>query len=211
MTSSDKATEKNIRRRQPEQVRERVLKAAFTVFAARGFEGATMQQVADIAEASLPLIVYHFKSKEKLWRAVIEYAVEQFDAQLEKIMLTGDTSTATEQLKSTINAIIRISAQFPEFRRMLATEAYTLTPRLEWIGERFAKRHHQFFTQLIERAQAEGSVIKLEPHRLSFLILSMATTPSYAAEYQYLTGLDPLSPEEIEATIQAINSVVFTD
>src|SRR5690554_3522058 len=85
--------EKPGRRRQPEVVRERVLGAALSVFAARGFEGATLQQVANRAGVSLPLIVYHFKSKEGLWQSVIEDGVRRFEQQLQSVLASdGDLS-----------------------------------------------------------------------------------------------------------------------
>src|SRR5277367_2553040 len=64
------------RRRQPEAVRQRVLEAALTQFAELGFEGATMQAIAETSGASIALIVYHFASKRGVWEAVVEWAAE---------------------------------------------------------------------------------------------------------------------------------------
>lgn len=209
MATSSSPKAETIRRRQPEQVRSRVLQAALSIFAARGFEGASMQKIADSAKVSLPLIVYHFKSKEKLWQAVIKNAVTQFDQLIELATQQTTATTATEQLREIIKAMVDVSVKFPEFRRILETEAYTLTPRLQWLGESFAKRHHKIITKLIKQAQSEGNVLMIEPHRLSFMITAMATNPSNAAEYQYLTGRDPSSKKEVKASIAAINKAVF--
>lgn len=208
MTTSS-CTGKPQRRRQPEKVRESVLKAALATFAARGYEGATLQQVAKMAEVSLPLIVYHFKSKEKLWQAVIEEAVRHFDQLINAVMNDYSDLTAGERLQAIIEAIVRVSVKFPEFHRIMATESYALTERLTWICENFAKRHYTLITALITEAQAEGGVIDLEPYRLSGIIVDMANSTSRAAEYQILTGRDPFSSEEVENTIAAISKVVF--
>ncbi|MFA5495488.1 MAG: TetR/AcrR family transcriptional regulator [Porticoccaceae bacterium] len=197
------------RRRQPEKVREKVLKAALAMFAARGYEGATLQQVAKMAEVSLPLIVYHFKSKEKLWQAVIEEAVRHFDQLIDGVISDDSELSAGERLRAIIEATVRVSVKFPEFHRIMATESYALTERLTWICENFAKRHYTIITTLIAAAQAEGGVIDLEPYRLSGVIVDMANSASRAAEYQILTGRDPFSSEEVENTIVAINKVVF--
>lgn len=208
MTTSS-CTGKPQRRRQPEKVRESVLKAALATFAARGYEGATLQQVAKMAEVSLPLIVYHFKSKEKLWQAVIEEAVRHFDQLINAVMNDDSDLTAGGRLQAIIEAIVRVSVKFPEFHRIMATESYALTERLTWICENFAKRHYTLITALITEAQAEGGVIDLEPYRLSGIIVDMANSTSRAAEYQILTGRDPFSSEEVENTIAAISKVVF--
>ena len=209
MTAQNTNRAKGVRRRQPEQVRERILSAALSVFAARGFEGATMQLIATQSGASLPLIVYHFKSKEKLWQAVIENAVSAFDKHIEKATKKSNGSSATEQLREVIEAMVRVSVTFPEFRRILETEAYAMTPRLQWIGENFALRHHEIITRLIKNAQDEKQVVDIDPHRLSYVITDMATLSSNGAEYEYLTGRDPRSNDEVEACIQAINKLVF--
>src|SRR5271170_1788029 len=53
-------------------VRSRIVDAALHTFAAHGFGGATMQEIADMAAVKLPLIVYHFGSKRKLWESVVD-------------------------------------------------------------------------------------------------------------------------------------------
>lgn len=203
--------EKPGRRRQPEVVRERVLGAALSVFAARGFEGATLQQVANRAGVSLPLIVYHFKSKEGLWQSVIEDGVRRFEQQLQSVLASDGDLSAGEQLRKVIEATVRVSVQIPEFHRILSNEAFSMSDRLRWMCERFARRHFNTITGLIARAQDEGGVIDLEPDRVSRIIVDMATISSSAAEYEHLTGRDPFSTAEVEATINAINKVVFSD
>jgi AcrR family transcriptional regulator len=48
----------------------RILKAAEQVFLDHGFEGASINDIADKAEINKSLIYHHFGSKEKLWVAV---------------------------------------------------------------------------------------------------------------------------------------------
>lgn len=205
--TNNKNCEKQTRRRQPEVIRKRILHASLSIFAARGFEGATLQQIASKAKVSQPLMVYHFKSKKGLWQAMIEHTVGEFDRYLEET--TSKQATATEQLRDIIEATVRVSREFPEFRRIMVNDAFSKNARLEWMGENFAKRHHNLITQLIAAAQQEGEVIMIDPSRLSFLINEMATHPSRAAEYEYLTGKNPCTDEEVEDTIDAINTVVF--
>ena len=70
----------NQRRRQQRSLdtRERILEAAFEEFADRGFEGSSTRSVAAKAGVQHPLVTYHFKNKEGLWRAVITTASFNF-------------------------------------------------------------------------------------------------------------------------------------
>ena len=56
----------------PEANRARILAAATTEFAARGYEGASMDSIAARTQTTRALINYYFGSKEKLYLAVLE-------------------------------------------------------------------------------------------------------------------------------------------
>jgi AcrR family transcriptional regulator len=56
----------------PEANRGRILAAATTEFASRGFEGASMDAIAARTQTTRALINYYFGSKERLYLAVLE-------------------------------------------------------------------------------------------------------------------------------------------
>ena len=49
--------------------RAAILNAAIAEFAERGFEGASIRRIADRTGLQHPLITYHYRSKDILWRA----------------------------------------------------------------------------------------------------------------------------------------------
>lgn len=57
--------------------REQLLRAAAAAFLAGGFDGTSMEAVADHAGVTRMLVYRHFESKEALYRAVLASAVEQ--------------------------------------------------------------------------------------------------------------------------------------
>jgi len=60
----------------PAATRRRLLDAAGALFAARGFRGATLREIAERAGANLAAVNYHFGSKEALY---LEVAREHFE------------------------------------------------------------------------------------------------------------------------------------
>eukprot|EP01039_Chlorochromonas_danica_P018553 gene18553-22331_t len=52
--------------------RERIVSAARRHFAPAGFEGAATRQIAADAGVAQSLLLYHFGSKDALWRAVMD-------------------------------------------------------------------------------------------------------------------------------------------
>jgi len=59
------------------ETRASILNAAIAEFAERGFEGASIRAIADRLGLQHPLITYHYRSKDILWRAAAQHAFAQ--------------------------------------------------------------------------------------------------------------------------------------
>ena len=57
--------------------KDTILKAALSLFIEKGFAGASISQIAKIAQVNQSLIYHHFKSKEDLWGCVKKYCVDE--------------------------------------------------------------------------------------------------------------------------------------
>jgi len=198
------------RKRQPEEVRARILAAALTCFAKSGFEGASMLQIARMAAVSVPLVIYHFQSKEKLWQTTVEEAVSQFEQRLDALNADSGLS-ASAKLREIIIALVQVHHEFPEFHRLMSQESHEVTNRLTWLCERFAKRHLGEMVGIIIAAQEEGKVRTVAPERLSHAIVAMATITSQAAELKKISGHNLFDSAETRKTIDTINTLVFID
>ena len=66
-----------IRSRDPERTKASILAAATAEFSARGFSGAGIDAIASGSGANRRMIYYYFKSKRRLWLAVLEAAYER--------------------------------------------------------------------------------------------------------------------------------------
>lgn len=60
-----------------EQSRARILRAAETVFAEKGFDGARVDEIARVAGVTKALIYYYFKGKEELLQELLSRWVKQ--------------------------------------------------------------------------------------------------------------------------------------
>src|ERR1700694_4588482 len=59
------------------ETRGAILEAAIAEVGERGFEGASIRAIADRLGLQHPLITYHYRSKDILWRAAAEHAFTQ--------------------------------------------------------------------------------------------------------------------------------------
>jgi AcrR family transcriptional regulator len=86
-------------------VEERILDAAKKVFLERGFEGASIEEIAEVARAGKPTIYSRFPGKEALFVAVVARKVAETTNSYESIVPTG--ATIEERLASIAVAILR--------------------------------------------------------------------------------------------------------
>src|SRR3954470_20354996 len=104
-----KAQERQARRR-------RIQEAARTVFAERGYAGASIELIARAAQLSVGAIYLYFRSKEDLYVSLIEDTLTLFDVEMGK--LRGSTEVS-HRLRAAWNTRVRGAEKDPEGPRIL--------------------------------------------------------------------------------------------
>lgn len=185
-------------------VRNRVIKAALHAFALHGFEGARLKDIAAAADISLPLLVYHFESKENLWETAMRQAAGLLDERIRDLNAATNLSP-TDKLRQLVIALVSVCAEFPEFHRIMSMESYKLSKRLIFLCKQCAKHHYLSMMEIITNAQKHNpEMSQIAAERLCYVMIGMARISNNAAEFEYLTGIDPKSPKEIKTTIKDI-------
>lgn len=179
--------------------RDAVISAAVGVFAARGYEGTTLPAIGALCAVPVPLIIYHFTSKEQLWRD----AVDEIYGRLERHLAGyADEIAAAEGLafyRANIRAHVTAIAAHPEYMRILFQEGTQHSERLVWLVERHQAKMTALYTALIERSQREGLTPRIDPIHAKFIFSGAFVLPFVlAAEYRLVSGEDPLDPGFVE-------------
>ena len=82
--------------------KERILVAAQNHFAKAGFDAARLQDIASDAGITRPSLLYHFSTKEDLYRLVVEKTFAQLLGLLSEVAITEDDfSSVIESLVTT--------------------------------------------------------------------------------------------------------------
>jgi len=111
-----KAQERQARRR-------RIQEAARTVFAERGYAGASIELIARAAQLSVGAIYLYFRSKEDLYVSLVEDALMVFDVEMAQVR---EQSEVGNRLKDTWSILVRWAerdAEGPRILRLLAQPA----------------------------------------------------------------------------------------
>ena len=85
------------------EVEERILDAAGKVFLERGFEGASVEEIAEVARAGKPTIYARYASKEALFAAVVARKVRA-NTSIERVAAMG--STIEQRLEAIASVIL---------------------------------------------------------------------------------------------------------
>jgi AcrR family transcriptional regulator len=111
-----KAQERQARRR-------RIQEAARTVFAERGYAGASIELIARAAQLSVGAIYLYFRSKEDLYVSLVEDTLTVFDVEMAQVREQAEVS---KRLRETWGILVRWAekdAEGPRILRLLAQPA----------------------------------------------------------------------------------------
>jgi TetR/AcrR family transcriptional regulator len=105
----------------PDQAtRQRILDAASAVFAADGFGGARVDEIARRAGVNKALLYYHVGNKQVLYTAVLMRNFDRVEVALAEAMTPG--GSARDQLTAVIATVTRTLQRYPDHPRIVLRE-----------------------------------------------------------------------------------------
>jgi AcrR family transcriptional regulator len=158
------------RRRDATRSREAILDAAEQLFAARGYEATSLQEVGSAAGVSRGTPSYFFRSKAELYRAVLERTFGQVRNAVksgrERALKSGEPPEVV--LAGAVGEYFDFISGHPHFVRLLEWEALQgggqlgeLAPHLGAIHEAVAAIGDELGFGVEDRAEAEQLVLSI--------------------------------------------------
>src|SRR5258706_12994591 len=177
------AVEKLTRERRRQQTRDTLVAAATEVFARRGFEGASLEEIAETAGFTRGAIYKNFAGKEELFFAVTDGLNEQI---IEAFRAIAPTSADTDEWD--ISALATLwRASVAGFDDLFAIgkeyELYVLRkPRARKRAVAHRRKNKALVASFIEEvAERSGMTLRLPAPTLASIILAAADGLTYAA------------------------------
>lgn len=176
------AEQNSERLRDPERTREAILAAAEDLFARRGFEGTSLQQIGEAAGVARSTPAYFFGSKAALYDAVLVRVIARAQETMARAYAEGDEAPSVEDaVESYVGAAIDFLAHDRNFVRLIQREA---------LGE--GSRVSQFFGRIVEEGiVALGPAAEkagITPERLVLDLTALCWYP-FAHEHTLLPAL----------------------
>jgi len=132
-----------------------MLNVAERVFAERGYDGASMDEIAEGAGISKPMVYSYFGSKEGLYLALVRRAAENFHDSVERASSSG---TAEERLWGGIQAYFRFVEEYRWGWTILYREAAAGANRFEGELEADRSRLVDLLARLMLEVAAEKGI-----------------------------------------------------
>ena len=147
------------RTRKSEQTRERLLDAAAKVLRDKGYAGARLSDIAQVAEMHTPGVYYYFPSKEDLVEEVLRTGVARAAAYVEeRVAAVPDGASALDRLRAAIEGHVLMVLEIGDYT---SANIRTFGQLPDGIRRRHLAQQRAYgdlWRSLLEDARADGEL-----------------------------------------------------
>jgi AcrR family transcriptional regulator len=155
-----------------DDTRDKILKVAVRIFSRYGFQKTTMDEIARTAHKAKGSVYYYFNSKEDLFRAVVQYEINEIKSGLTRVIIQHKETTAMikEYLLQRMY-LMKFAVNYHETLKADFTEKYEF---LEDIREEFFRFEMDILKAILDKGVEEKALeIKDTTATANVIILAM--------------------------------------
>lgn len=192
-----------------DNVEEKILEAATEVFLVKGMDGARMQEIADRASINKALLHYYFRSKEKLFDAILTKIMNLAFPQIGKILFSD--LSFREKTDKIIDIYLALLLKHPELPAFLIREMNREGSVLfKFIEKQFFSI--QSILKEIQDAMDRGEIARSKPEHFVVNIIGLCVFPFAVrpvVKNVAFDGQDNLLKEFLEERRKEVKEFVF--
>ena len=169
------------------QKRQQLLNAALDVFSVYGFSGASLDEIAQIAEMHKSNIFYYYENKEALYVEVLTTVLQKWLAPLQSLESELEPE---EALTNYLMQKIEVSRTQPKASRLFALEIIQGAPHILEILKGPLKKLFKRKAKVIIMWQEQGKISKdIDPELLILNIWSVTQNyADFSTQMEMVTG-----------------------
>ena len=180
----------------------RILEEAAALFFEKGFEGATLEMLADRLSVTKPFIYSYFKGKSAILCAVCELGITESLAALDQI--TETQMTSVDLLKASLRGVAQISIARNEYLVVYQREMKNLN-RAD--AQRIMLLRHEFdvrIGKMIEDCVRDGYVVVPEASDMSIWIGGLLSWITYCYRPSSRRSGEAVADQAVKACLRLI-------
>jgi AcrR family transcriptional regulator len=183
----------------------KILEAARQVFHQKGYNGARMKEIADVAGINKALLHYYFRNKESLFEKVFEQTFSEVSARINGIFLSE--MTLTSKIEIFVNFYINLISKNSFVLYFIINAMHEKPERLLEIIEKNEVAPRQTLDQIGKQMKEEMG-IEPDPLNLYVNILSLTIFPALANPM--IKSMFRLSNEDMSAFMEERKKIIPT-
>lgn len=138
---------------EPKDKKKHILDTAEELFATKGFEAATVRDIADAAGVNLAMISYYFGSKEKMMESLFTDRMEVMKMKVESL-LKDESLTPFQKIESAIEIYVKKVTSKQAFHKIMVCEQIMKkNPVIVKLVRELKVNYALLFTELVKEGQ----------------------------------------------------------
>lgn len=207
MTESSSRTRRR-RQKRIDDKRGAVLEAALRLFSRLGHQGTTLEQIANDADLSKTNVLYYFRNKDEIYRAVIRGVIGRWLEPLDELRAGVEPEAAITRY---VRSKLEFSRDHPEASRLFCTEIVRGAPLIQAELSAELKAAVDEKAELLSRWRRSGTIAAVDPHHLIFSIWAVTQHyADFAVQVEALTGRTLQDPAFFDDTLAALTRIILS-
>ncbi|MBP8131370.1 MAG: TetR/AcrR family transcriptional regulator [Candidatus Hydrogenedentes bacterium] len=157
-------------------MKARITAAAIRLFGAHGYEGASLQAIADAVGIRKQSLLHHFPSKETLHRHVVESLVVYWKNELPRLLAA--TESGYGRFDATMTALVQFFLEDPDRARLTVREMLDRPAMLAAMMREHLSPWARLIADYIRMGQDSGLIradIRPESYLIQVMLMIIAT------------------------------------
>lgn len=147
------------------KTKETILNSAIKVFSTKGYDGATMDDVAIVGGVAKGTLYYHFKSKEELFKYVIDEGIKSMEEKSSSVLSLEQEPI--DKIRALIKIQLELVHEYKDFFRVALSELWGNEERQSDLRITI-KEHIEYLSNHIKKAIEAGAIEKNDSEFLTY-------------------------------------------
>lgn len=176
------------------KTKQKVFDAAILIFNSKGYNGASVREIAEKANVNISLISYYFNGKKGLLEQLMTYFLETYITILGDSFAKRDVLSAKDVLREMVLNVLKYQCQNHQLARLVHREITLDSTLVREIMTTYLTKEKYFFQTIIEGGLKKNEFRK-QPIMITIMQLKGMLTMPYLHP-QYMVEVLHLNPTE---------------
>ncbi len=198
---------------QDQDVATATLDAATKLFASNGYDGTSLQAIADSVGVRKPSLLYHYASKDELRLAVLRRVFEHWNEVFPRILQAA--TSGNDRFDGLVGEVVRFFAEEPNRARLILREMLDRPSQLGVQMGQYVAPWVAIVTDYIRGGQEHGTVRRdVDPeayvlHVIHMIVSGIATANVLGAPH--VNGTPGDLDRHVRETVRIARAAIFPD